>query len=90
MEGQSLAGAMRSTHLMPGTALKMVEVGEASGSLDTMLEEIAQFYEEILTNKLARMTALIEPLLMLIMGVMIGGTIIVMYLPIFQIADIVK
>lgn len=90
MEGQSLARAMQSTRLMPGTALKMVEVGEASGALDAMLEDIAQFYEEILTHKLARMTALIEPLLMLIMGVMIGGTIIVMYLPIFQIADIVK
>lgn len=90
MGGQSLASAMHSTQLMPGTAIKMVEVGEASGGLDAMLEEIAQFYEEILTNKLTRMTALIEPLLMLIMGVMIGGTIIVMYLPIFQIADIVK
>lgn len=90
MEGQSLTHAMRSTHLIPGTALKMIEVGEASGGLDAMLDEVAQFYEEILANKLARMTSLIEPLLMLLMGVVIGGTIIVMYLPIFQIADIVK
>jgi type IV pilus assembly protein PilC len=90
MEGQSLARAMQLTQLMPATAVKMIEVGEASGGLDTMLEEIAQFYEEALNAKLARMTALIEPLMMLIMGVMIGGTIIVMYLPIFQIAEIVK
>jgi type IV pilus assembly protein PilC len=88
--GISLAKAVRSTALMPEMAARMIEVGEASGGLETMLAEVAQFYEEVLDNRLARVMALIEPLLMLLMGVLIGGIIIVMYLPVFHMADIVK
>lgn len=90
IEGKSLAEAMRQTNLMPNTALKMIEVGEASGNLDNMLSEIAQYAEEVLANKLARAMTLIEPLMMLLMGITIGGIIVVMYLPIFYLADIVK
>lgn len=89
-EGKSLAAAMQETALMPDTAIKMIQVGEASGSLDTMLGEIAQYYEEQLANRLARASALVEPALMLLMGLLIGGIIVVMYLPIFYMADIVK
>jgi len=89
-EGESLAQAMRQQALLPPTALKMVEVGEASGSLDTMLAEVAQFYEENMESRLGRIMALIEPALMLLMGVLIGGVIIVMYLPIFNIAEVVQ
>ncbi len=71
-------------------AARMIEVGEASGGLDAMLAEVAQFYEEALDRRLARVMALIEPLLMLLMGLLIGGIIIVMYLPVFHMADIVK
>ncbi|HKQ29659.1 MAG TPA: type II secretion system F family protein [Burkholderiales bacterium] len=88
--GSSLAKVVRSTGLMPEMAARMIEVGEASGGLETMLAEIAQFYEEVLDNRLARVMALIEPLLMLIMGVLIGGIIIIMYLPVFHMADIIK
>jgi type IV pilus assembly protein PilC len=90
MEGSSLAAAMTSTKLMPPTAIKMIEVGEASGGLENMLSEVATFHEEALSNSLKRMMSLIEPIMMLIMGVFVGGIIIVMYLPIFYIADVIK
>jgi type IV pilus assembly protein PilC len=89
-EGSSLAQAVRATALMPPMAARLIEVGEASGSLDAMLAEAAQFYEEMLDNRLARVMTLIEPLLMLLMGSLIGAIIIVMYLPVFRLADIIK
>ncbi len=88
--GESLASAVRATQLMPETAARMVEVGEASGSLDAMLAEVAQFYEDILDSRLARSMALIEPALMLLMGLIIGSIIIVMYLPIFRMAEVIR
>ena len=90
MEGMSLSTAMTLTKTMPPTALKMIEVGEASGGLENMLTEVAMFHEEALSNSLKRMMALIEPILMLLMGVFVGGIIIVMYLPIFYIVDVIK
>lgn len=90
IEGSSLAQAVRTAHLMPDTAVRMIEVGEASGRLDGMLGEVALFYEEILGTRLARLMALIEPMIMLLMGLFIGGIIIVMYLPIFHMADVIK
>lgn len=89
-EGGGLAQAVRATALMPPLAARMIEVGEASGGLDAMLAEVAQFYEEMLDARLARTMALIEPLLMLLMGLLIGSIIIVMYLPVFHMADIIK
>ena len=90
MEGMSLATAMASTKILTSTAVKMIEVGEAGGGLEDMLTEVAVFHEEALSNSLTRMMALIEPILMLLMGVFVGGIIIVMYLPIFYIADVIK
>ncbi len=90
VEGGNLAQALKAEQLLPETAIKMVEVGEASGKLDGMLAEVAQFYEEALDHRLARAMALIEPLLMLLMGVLVGGTIVTMYLPIFNMAEIIK
>lgn len=89
-QGESLAKSARAAALMPETALKMLQVGEASGGLDRMLAEVAQFYEEILENRLARIMALAEPALVLMMGLMIGGIIIVMYLPIFSLAEVIR
>jgi type IV pilus assembly protein PilC len=89
-EGASLAQAVRATDLMPPMAARMIEVGEASGGLDAMLAEVAQFYEDVLDSRLERAMVLVEPLLMLLMGVLIGGIIIVMYLPVFHVADIIK
>jgi len=90
MEGVSLASAMAATKIMPPTAVKMIEVGEAGGGLEDMLTEVAIFHEEALSNSMTRMMALIEPILMLLMGVFVGGIIIVMYLPIFYIVDVIK
>ena len=89
-EGASLAQAARATALLPPMAARMVEVGEASGGLEAMLTEVAQFYEEVLDGRLARIMALIEPMLMLLMGLLIGAIIVVMYLPVFHMADIIK
>jgi type IV pilus assembly protein PilC len=90
MEGVSLAAAMAATKILNATAIKMIEVGEAGGGLEDMLTEVAVFHEEALSNSLTRMMSLIEPILMLLMGVFVGGIIIVMYLPIFYIVDVVK
>ena len=90
MEGVSLASAMASTKILASTAVKMIEVGEAGGGLEDMLTEVAIFHEEALSNRLTRMMSLIEPILMLLMGVFVGGIIIVMYLPIFYIVDVIK
>jgi type IV pilus assembly protein PilC len=89
-EGKPAAEALRTAGLMPGTAVRMVEVGEASGRLDAMLAEVAGFYEERLEGRLARLMALIEPMLMLLVGVFVGGIIVTMYLPIFHLADVIK
>ena len=89
-EGVSLAAAFRQTNAFPSTVIKMIEVGESSGALDKMLVEAAQFYEERLEDRLEMATALIEPLLMLVMGVIVGGVIIVMYLPIFNLANVIR
>lgn len=89
-QGESLAQAARATGLMPETAIKMLQVGEATGGLEQMLAEIAQYYEEVLEGRLARIMALVEPALVMIMGVMIGGIIIVMYLPIFNLAEVIR
>jgi len=81
---------VRAAGLMPPMAARLIEVGEASGALDTMLSEVAQFYEEMLDVRLARVMALVEPLLMLLMGVLVGGIIIVMYMPVFNMAEVIK
>ena len=88
--GQSLAKAMNAQQLVPQTAIKMIEVGEASGNLGEMLADIAQYYEEMLDTRLQRALSLIEPLLMILMGLMVGTIVIVMYLPIFNMADVIR
>lgn len=89
-EGQGLGDAMRQERLMPSTAVKLIEVGETSGNLEDMLDEAARYYEEVLQNRITRMTTLIEPAMMLLMGLVVGGIILAMYLPIFQMAEIIQ
>lgn len=89
-QGESLARAMHSAGVLPATALKMLQVGEASGGLDRMLAEMALYYEDALEGRLAQVMALIEPALILLMGLVIGGIIIVMYLPIFHLAEVIR
>lgn len=90
MGGSRLAVAFEAEALMPKQALKMVMVGEASGSLDVMLAEVGQFYDEQLEHVLTRVMSTVEPALMLLVGTLVGGVIIIMYLPIFSIAEIIQ
>lgn len=70
-------------------AVQMTAIGEESGALDAMLEKTATFYEEEVDNLVDNLTALMEPLIMSVLGVLIGGLIIAMYLPIFQLGKVV-
>lgn len=87
-EGSTLASCITHEKLLPDSAIKMIQVGEASGSLPEMLLEIAAYFDNILESQLNKISSLIEPIMMLLMGVMIGGTIIIMYLPIFFMAEV--
>lgn len=86
-EGSSLTDAVESEGLMPPLAVKMLGVGESSGSLGEMLLDIATFYEEEVDSKLSALTTLIEPVLMLIMGAFVAAIVIAMYLPVFKLAE---
>lgn len=88
-EGATLANALDRPKVIPRLAIEMLAVGEETGSLEAMLRDIAEFYEADLDTRLARLTTWIEPALLLIMGVMVGGIVIVMYLPVFQMAGTV-
>ncbi len=89
-EGSSLAAASAQAELLPPKANKLIAVGEASGTLDVAMENVADFYEGILDRRMNRMVTLIEPALMLFIGVFIGGIILVMYLPVFGMAEIIR
>lgn len=88
-EGVSLSVAIEGAHLMPSLALRMLSVGESTGSLEEMLESISDYFEEELDQKLLLLSTAIEPAIMIIMGVVIGTIIVTMYLPVFKIAGTV-
>ena len=87
--GQRLQRAMENTELFPNMVNQMIAVGEESGSLDTMSAKVADFYEEEVDNAVDSMSSLLEPLIMAILGVLVGGLVIAMYLPIFQMGQVV-
>lgn len=89
-QGDSLSDALRAHALLPTASLQMVSVGESAGSLPSLLAETARFHEERLDHALARATSLLEPVLMLLVGSLVGGIIVVMYLPIFGIAEAIR
>jgi len=82
--GQSLQLSMRQRNLFPNMVIQMVSIGEESGSLDDMLNKVAAFYEEQVDNAVDSMSSLLEPLIMVILGTLVGGLVIAMYLPIFK------
>lgn len=86
--GQQLNFAMRNGRLFPNMVNQMVAIGEESGALDTMLSKVADFYEEDVNNLVESMTSLLEPMVILVLGVIVGSLVIAMYLPIFQMGDI--
>ena len=87
--GQRLQRAMENTGLFPNMVVQMIAVGEESGSLDTMSGKVATFYEEDVDNAVDSMSSLLEPLIMAILGVLVGGLVIAMYLPIFKLGSVV-
>jgi len=87
--GQRLQRAMESTGLFPNMVNQMIAVGEESGSLDEMSAKVATFYEAEVDNAVDAMSSLLEPLIMLVLGVLVGGLVIAMYLPIFKLASVV-
>jgi type IV pilus assembly protein PilC len=87
--GQRLQRAMENTNLFPNMVNQMIAVGEESGSLDAMSAKVADFYEEEVDNAVDSMSSLLEPLIMAVLGVLVGGLVIAMYLPIFKMGAVV-
>ncbi|MFT5663591.1 MAG: type IV pilus assembly protein PilC, partial [Gammaproteobacteria bacterium] len=88
-QGTQLQTSMRNTGLFPNMAIQMVSIGEEAGSLDNMLAKVADFYETEVDNAVDALTSLLEPLIMAVLGVLIGGLIVAMYLPIFKLGAVV-
>ena len=87
--GQSLQNAVTMTGLFPAMATQMIAIGEEAGSLDMMLDKVASYYEEEVDNAVDNLSTLIEPMIMSILGILVGGLVIAMYLPIFQLGNVV-
>jgi type IV pilus assembly protein PilC len=88
-QGTQLQTSMRNTGLFPNMAIQMVSIGEEAGSLDSMLAKVADFYETEVDNAVDALTSLLEPIIMAVLGVLVGGLIIAMYLPIFKLGAVV-
>lgn len=87
--GMQLNFSMRSTGVFPSLAIQMTAIGEESGALDAMLDKVATYYEEEVDNMVDNMTSLMEPMIMAVLGVIVGGLVIAMYLPIFKLGNVV-
>jgi type IV pilus assembly protein PilC len=88
-EGESIAQPLEAAKIFPPMVVQMIAVGEATGALDAMLGKIADFYDDEVDNAVTAMTTLLEPVMMVFLGVLVGGMLIAMYLPIFKIAGAV-
>jgi type IV pilus assembly protein PilC len=87
--GQRLQHAMENTNLFPNMVIQMIAVGEESGSLDDMSAKVADFYEEDVDNAVDNLSSLLEPMIMSILGVLVGGLVVAMYLPIFKMGAVI-
>jgi type IV pilus assembly protein PilC len=88
-EGKTIAEPLQETKVFPPMVVQMIAVGEATGALDSMLSKIADFYEDEVDTAVSAMTSLLEPIMMIFLGGVVGGMIVAMYLPIFQIGSLV-
>jgi type IV pilus assembly protein PilC len=86
-EGRSLAAAMNDSGAFPDVAIKMVEVGEQTGALQEMLNSLAEFYDEEIETNLARFVTLVEPILLVVMGIVIAGLLLALYMPLFNLSN---
>ena len=89
-EGKNIAGPLLETGVFPSMVVQMIGVGEATGAMDAMLNKIADFYDDEVDTAVAGLTAMIEPIMMVFLGGVVGGFLIAMYLPIFSIAGAIK
>jgi type IV pilus assembly protein PilC len=86
-EGQSLSAGLATTKMVPPLAIDMIEVGESTGALPAMLGSVAEFYEEDVNTKMAASLALIEPIIMIVMGIFVAFVLVSLYLPIFSLSE---
>ncbi len=86
-EGRALATAMTDSGAFPDVALKMVEVGEQTGALQEMLNSLSDFYDEEIETNLDRFVTLVEPILLIIMGIVIAGLLLALYMPLFNLSN---
>jgi type IV pilus assembly protein PilC len=89
-EGQTLSSSLKATHVFPPLAVDMVEVGESTGALPAMLTSVAEFYEDDVNTKMTAVLSLIEPAIMIFMGIFVAFVLIALYLPIFSLADTIR
>ncbi len=87
--GTSLTVAMQNAQVFPNMVLQMTAIGEESGALDSMLSKVADFFEREVDDAVDALASMMEPLIMVVLGVLIGGLVIAMYLPIFKMGQIV-
>jgi type IV pilus assembly protein PilC len=85
-EGRTMSNPLNESGIFPSMVCQMIAVGESTGALDTMLTKIADFYDEEVDQAVENMTSLIEPFMLVFLGVVIGGLVVSMYLPIFKMA----
>ena len=88
--GQTLAEPLRQSKVFPPMVVQMVSVGEQTGALDNMLSKVADYYEDEVDVAVSGLTALLEPIMIVFLGIVVGGIVISMYLPIFQVITLVK
>jgi type IV pilus assembly protein PilC len=87
-QGKTVAEPLRDSKIFPPMVCQMVAVGESTGGLDGMLKKVGELYEEEVDDAVANLTALMEPLIMVVLGVILGALVISMYLPIFQMGSL--
>ncbi|UTW14081.1 type II secretion system F family protein [Marinobacterium rhizophilum] len=87
--GQSLKNAIEMTGIFPNMTIQMIGIGEEAGSLEMMLDKVAAFYEQEVDNAVDSLSSLMEPMIMVVLGTLVGGLVIAMYLPIFQLGNVV-
>lgn len=87
--GQQMKVAMENTHMFPNMVVQMIAIGEESGALEQMLGKVADFYEEEVDNAVDSLSSLLEPMIMAILGILVGGLVVAMYMPIFKLGSVV-
>ena len=89
-KGESFAAALEARGVFPDVAVKMAEVGESTGALQEMLNTVADFYDEEIATNMERFVTLVEPVLLVIMGIVIAGLLLALYMPLFQLSSVLS